>query len=53
MYYVYAEFVKTGKQDFVNCYETAQQAIEKISSNYQIDKNINQLGVYYYFMKKR
>jgi hypothetical protein len=53
MFYVYCKFIKTGKEDFVNCYETAQQAIEKIASNYNIDKNINQLGEYYYFMKQR
>ena len=53
MFYVYCKYVKTGKEDFINSYETAQQAIEKIASNYNIDKNINQLGEYYYFMKQR
>ena len=53
MFYVYSKYIKTGKEDFVNCYETAQQAVEKIASNYQIDKSINQLGEYYYFMKQR
>ena len=64
MFYVYCKHIKTGKEDFINCYETAQQAIEKIASNYNIDKNINQLiedagfergyeGEYYYFMKQR
>jgi hypothetical protein len=53
MFYVYCKHVKTGKEDFVNCYETAQQAIEKIASNYNIDKRMHQLGEYYYFMKQR
>ena len=53
MFYVYCQYIKTGKEDFINCYETAQQAIEKIASNYNIDKNTNQLGEYYYFMKQR
>ena len=53
MFYVYCQYIKTGKEDFINCYETAQQAIEKIASNYNIDKNTNRLGEYYYFMKQR
>ena len=53
MFYVYCKHIKTGKEEFINTYETAQQAIEKIASNYQIDKGINALGEYYYFMKQR
>jgi len=53
MFYVYCKHTKTGKEEFINTYETAQQAIEKIASNYQIDKRINALGEYYYFMKQR
>jgi hypothetical protein len=53
MFYVYCKHIKTGEEYFVNCYETAQQAIEKIVNNYNIDKRINQLGEYYYFMKQR
>ena len=52
MFYVYFKYIKTGKEGFANCYETAQQAIEKIANNYNIDKSINQLGEYYYFMKQ-
>jgi len=52
MFYVYCKHIKTGKEEFVNCYQTAQEAIEKIASNYNIDKRIFQLGEYYYFMKQ-
>lgn len=53
MFYVYCKHLKSGKESYVNSFETAQQAVEKIVSNYQIDKSINQLGEYYYFMKQR
>ena len=53
MFYVYSKHTKTDKEEFVNCYETAQSAVEKIASNYQVDKRLNQLGEYYYFMKQR
>lgn len=53
MFYVYCRHIKSGREAFVNCYDTAEQAIEKIAHNYRIDKNIGSLGEYYYFMKKR
>lgn len=53
MFYVYCKHIKTGKEEFVNCYQTSQEAIEKIASNYNIDKRLYQLGEYYYFMKQR
>lgn len=53
LYYVYCEYIKTGKKDFINSYSTAQEAIEKIASCYRIDRNICQLGDYYYFMANR
>jgi hypothetical protein len=53
MFYVYSKHIKTGKEEFVNCYQTAQEAIEKIASNYNIDKRTFQFGEYYYFMKQR
>lgn len=52
MFYVYCKYIKTGKEEFINSYETAPEAIKKIASNYNIDKNINQLGGYYYFFKQ-
>jgi len=52
MFYVYCKHIKTGKEEFVNCYQTAQEAIEKIASNYNIDKRTCQFGEYYYFMKQ-
>lgn len=52
LFYVYARNVKTGKEDFVNAYPTVKEAIEKIASNYKIDKGLGQLGEYYYFYKE-
>ncbi len=53
MVYVYARNIKTGKEDFINTYNTVQAAIEKIASNYNIDKQLGQLGEYFYFYKIR
>ena len=52
MFYVYCKHIKTGKEEFVSCYQTAQEAIEKIASSYNIDKRACQFGEYYYFMKQ-
>ena len=52
MYYVYCKHTKTGEEEFINSYDTAQAAIEKIARNYKIDKEICQLGEYYYFIKQ-
>lgn len=53
MFYVYSKHLKTGKEEFVFCYETAEEAIKKIAGNYNIDKDLGQLGEYYYFMNHR
>ena len=53
MTYVYSEHIKTGKEEFINCYDTTQAAIEKVANNYNIDKKMCQLGEYYYFIKQR
>ena len=53
MFYVYWQHIKTGKEDFISCHETVQQAIEKIASYYNTDKVMKQLGEYYYFIKQR
>lgn len=53
MWYVYCRYIKTGKENFVDCYETAEQAIERIARNYSTDKILGVLGEYYYFMKWR
>lgn len=53
MWYVYSKYLKTGKEDFICAYDNAEDAVRKIASNYKIDKNLGQLGEYYYFMKKR
>ena len=53
MTYVYSKHIKTGKEEFINCYDTTQAAIEKVANNYNIDKKMCQLGEYYYFIKQR
>lgn len=52
MYYVYSKHTTTGREQFVNCYDTVQAAIEKIALCYNIDKGNCELGEYYYFMKQ-
>lgn len=53
MYYVYYQHIPTGKESFVNVYNTAGEAIEKITQLYNMDAKTCQKGEYYYFMKKR
>lgn len=53
MFYVYVKYMKTGKEDFIRTYDSAEDAIHKIANNYKIDKEIGQLGEYYYFMVRR
>lgn len=53
MWYVYAKYLKTGREDFIQVYDNAEDAVCKIANNYRIDKELSQLGEYYYFMKKR
>lgn len=51
MYYVYARNVKSGREEFVNTYSDVKDAINKIYCNYKIDKDLRQLGEYFYFYK--
>lgn len=53
MYYVYYESIRTGRTDFIRNFNTAEDAIKHINKCYSKDKEIGQLGEYYYFMKKR
>lgn len=55
---VYARYVREGapekgKEQFVNEYPTVKEAIEKIAANYKLDKDLRQLGEYFYFYKER
>lgn len=53
MWYVYSLEVKSGKKQFVRMsFETAASAIKHIAKCYEIDKDLHQLGEYYYFMKQ-
>jgi hypothetical protein len=54
MWYVYSREVKSGKEQFVRMsFETAASAIKHIAKCYAIDKDLHQLGEYYYYMKQR
>ena len=53
MWYVYSRHIKSGKEQFVRMsFETASSAIKHIAKCYEIDKDLHQLGEYYYFMKQ-
>ena len=51
MYYVYYKSVSSGREDFVAIFDTAEEAVRKIASCYEIDRGTHALGHYYYFMK--
>ena len=54
MWYVYARSIKSGRDDCVNkTFDSAEEAIKHIAYCYSIDKDLHQLGNYYYFMKQR
>lgn len=50
-YYVYLRHLNSGREDSCGIYETAKEAIERIRHLYNLDRTLNQLGEYYYFMK--
>jgi hypothetical protein len=53
MWYVYCRHIKSGREDCVNrIYDTAEEAIKHIALCYRTDKDLHQLGEYYYFMKR-
>lgn len=53
MWYVYCRHIKSGREECVNrIYDTAEDAIRHIALCYRTDKDLNQLGEYYYFMKR-
>ena len=52
MYYVYAEYVRTGKSDFCRTFHTQDDAIRHLAKCYRIDSELGQLGDYYYYIKK-
>jgi hypothetical protein len=53
MWYVYCRHIKSGREDCVNrIFDTAEEAIKHIALCYRTDKDLHQLGEYYYFMKR-
>ena len=54
MYYVYCLHIASGRVDCVNrIYDTYQDAVKHIALCYSTDKDLHQLGEYYYYMKQR
>lgn len=51
MYRVYSRYVKTGKVDCINVFDSEFDAIKHIAKCYRIDGELGQLGEYYYFIK--
>ena len=52
MWYVYSRYISSGREDFCGMYETEKEAAMRCASLYAMDKNMNCLGEYYYFIKK-
>lgn len=53
MFYVYSKYIKTGKEDLIKICNSAEDTIHHIAKCYKIDRELLQLGEYYYFMVKR
>lgn len=54
MWYVYGKNLENNREEFLRICDTAEEAIEKITTFYNMDRNnpINK-GKWYYFMKER
>lgn len=52
-YYVYCEYIKNRKTDFCMLFDKEEDAVKHIAKCYTIDKNLGQLGEYYYYIIKR
>ncbi len=52
MFYVYVRWIKSGREEFINTYNSEIDAIKKIAQNYKIDGELGDLGEHYYFYKK-
>lgn len=53
MSYVYMRRIRTGREEFVRVFVEVDDAIRHIAKCYRIDKELGQLGEYYYFMAQR
>lgn len=52
MWYVYARYIRSGKEDFIAVFDTEKEAVIRIAKCYLFDEVSHQKGEYYYFMKK-
>ena len=50
-YYVYCRNIATGIDADCGIFVNAKEAIECITGLYNMDRNLNQLGEYYYYMR--
>lgn len=50
MNYVYVRNIKNGREEFMRGFADTDNAIDHIARCYRIDKELSQLGEYYYFM---
>lgn len=53
IFYVYSRHIPTGKERYIDQFETERAAVIHIAKCYRIDAEIGQTGEYYYFIKKR
>lgn len=51
--YVYSKHVKSGREEFINIYDTWEEAIAKMRYFYNVDKEHCSENEYYYFAKER
>ena len=47
---VYSKYIKSGKVNFITCFDNMEDAIHHIWKCYNIDKGVGALGEYYYFI---
>ena len=53
-YFVYSRYIGTGREDCAGIYDSWEEAIEKVTLLYNMDKkSVAAKGQYYYFIKER
>lgn len=50
MSYVYMREIRNGREEFIRAFVEVHDAIKHIAKCYRLDKELSQLGEYYYFM---
>ena len=52
MYYVYCLNLESNREESCGVFDTRRSAICKIASLYNLDRDYDMLGRYYYFMRQ-